>query len=165
MHLQNPTLTEDTPPHTTIYHHTMSTETSPTHSTHLAVPAGLTFIAPSIFALLEQIARAHEPDQDSINLLWKMLQELEKFEIIGHCRLKAYVERHRDAVRRVHRVQGGKGCELGNARTMGQRFLFDGTRFRDLAKAYFEVVESLEGEKGEVEKLNELNDKTDSSSS
>ncbi|KAJ4986733.1 hypothetical protein SVAN01_07792 [Stagonosporopsis vannaccii] len=117
--------------------------TSHIPNTHLAVPAGPAFIASSLFTLLEQIASAHEPDQASLNLLWKMLQELEKFHIVGHCRLKAYVECHSDAVRKVRRL-----CtpHAESGRTARNRLLFNGTRFRDLTRAYFEVVNVLEEE-------------------
>lgn len=124
-----------------------------TLTTYLATPSGPTFIAPALFTLLEQIASAHEPDQASVNLLWKMLQELEKFQIIGHCRLKSYIDCHSDAVRKVHKICASRGESGG---TTGSRLLFDGTRFRDFAKAYFEVVEILE------EELGEKNDKRDS---
>lgn len=74
-----------------------------------------------------------------------MLQELESYGIIGYARLKAYMQCHRNALREVRRkseytpyCRYAAGCII----------LMDGVRFRDVARAYFDVGE----EGGEVER-------------
>lgn len=114
------------------------------HTTHSAVPHGLSFAPQALFFALEAIVCHPAPNSSMTQPLRKMLVELEQHDTYGYFRLKAYINYHSDIVQKVRRVQKGKGCISRDRYSAGMRLLLDGITFRDLAKAYFEVAEEIE---------------------
>jgi hypothetical protein len=104
----------------------------------------------NLFASLEVLAHAHNPSQPTTQSLWAMLNSLEAHGLVGYGWLKRWMLQHRETVRLVRKKsQRGKYSR----HSVGCKILLDGWRFRDLARAYFEVVEIVE--KGEVWKEGE----------
>lgn len=103
----------------------------------------LPFPPVTLFSKLEVLAHALSPDQPAAAALWTMIMKLEQHSVIGYCALKGWMQRHRKAVRAV---RDNNKCKAYSRRNVGYRILVDGTRFRDLAKAYFEIVEIVEKE-------------------
>ncbi|KAF3036779.1 hypothetical protein E8E12_002597 [Didymella heteroderae] len=112
-----------------------------------AIPHGLSFDPQALFFGLEAIVAHLAPTSDITQPLRKMLAELEQHHIHGYYRLKAYVRYHSDIVRKVRKVQKDKGLDRHERYSAGMRLLLDGITFRDLAKAYFEIVEEVEQSK------------------
>ena len=99
----------------------------------------------TLFASLEVFAHAHNPSQPTTQALWTMLNSLEEHGVVGYGWLKRWMLQHRETVRLVReKSQRGKFSR----HSIGCKILLDRWRFRDLARAYFEVVETVEN--GEV---------------
>jgi hypothetical protein len=106
-----------------------------------AVPHGLSFAPQALFFGLEAIVAHPAPSSDLTQPLRKSLDELDQHGIHGYFRLKAYMHYHSDVVRNVRKMQVDKGPGSYERYCAGTRLLLDGITFRDLATAYFEVVE------------------------
>ncbi|KAF3044251.1 hypothetical protein E8E11_008237 [Didymella keratinophila] len=109
-----------------------------------AVPHGLSFAPHALFFGLEAIVAHPAPTSDLTQPLGKMLDKLDQHGIHGYLRLKAYMRYYSDVVRKVRKVQADKGLGSYERYCAGMRLLLDGITFRDLTKAYFEVVEEVE---------------------
>ena len=98
-----------------------------------------------LFASLEVFAHAHNPSQTTTQALWTMLNSLEEHGVVGYGWLKRWMLQHRETVRLVREKSQRRKF---SRHSVGCKILLDGWRFRDLARAYFEVVEIVEN--GEV---------------
>lgn len=99
----------------------------------------------TLFASLEVFAHTHNPSQPTTHALWIMLTSLEAHGVVGYGWLKRWMLQYRETGRLVReKSQRGKYSR----HSVGCKILLDGWRFRDLARAYFEVVEIVEN--GEV---------------
>ena len=74
-----------------------------------------------------------------------MLNSLEEHGVVSYGWLKRWMLQHRETVRLVREKSQRRKF---SRHSVGCKILLDGWRFRDLARAYFEVVEIVEN--GEV---------------
>lgn len=119
------------------------------HTIHLSVPGGLSFPSHELFRAIEDIASWTETaspslDDEVVRSLRHMLAQLHSYGIHGYWRLKAYMNYHSDLIRRARRSR--KAAEQDGSGIGIAWLLAQGNKFRELARAYFDVAKT--GEEG-----------------